>query len=94
VVGAIQADLALGLLGPSAASLYGTVVTFDGKADVLRRHTVTPRQGCDLCGGGARIRLLDADRYASVAALERDAPSSHEACTLKPRAAKSHAGAS
>jgi molybdopterin/thiamine biosynthesis adenylyltransferase len=96
VVGALQADLALGLLGASAASLYGTLVTFDGKADVLRRHTVTPRPDCDLCGRGARIRLLDADRYASVPAFERDAPSpsSYEACALKPRAAKSRAGAS
>jgi molybdopterin/thiamine biosynthesis adenylyltransferase len=97
VIGAIQADLALGLLGDSTvASPCGTLVTFDGKTDVLRRRRVVPRQGCDLCGPGARIRRLDAARYTTVSELEGDGPSprSPETCTVKPRAAKSHAGAS
>jgi molybdopterin/thiamine biosynthesis adenylyltransferase len=103
VVGAIQADLALRLLGgPEASSAYGALVTFDGKADVLRRRTLAPRPDCDLCGAGARIRRIDADRYAGssvshvVSGVERDgsSPPSREACTMTSRAAKSHAAAS
>jgi molybdopterin/thiamine biosynthesis adenylyltransferase len=52
VIGAIQADLALGFLSAAtgAASPEGTLVTFDGKADILRRRTVQPRLDCALCG--------------------------------------------
>jgi molybdopterin/thiamine biosynthesis adenylyltransferase len=92
VVGAIQADLALRLLaGLSTSSPHGTLVTFDGKADLLRRRTIAPRLDCELCGDGARIERIDEKRYA--AAVPRSPPSP-EACPPKPRAAKSHAGAS
>ncbi len=58
VVGAIQADLALRLLlaGPDVPSPRGTLVTFDGKADILRRRVVRPRPDCALCGSGAARR--------------------------------------
>ncbi len=92
VIGAIQADLALGLLaGLPSANLHGTLVTFDGKADVLRRRTVAPRPDCALCGTDARIRRIDRERYVSAGARS---PSSCEAGTLEPRAARSRAGAS
>jgi molybdopterin/thiamine biosynthesis adenylyltransferase len=65
VVGAVQADLAIAIL--SGRAPFGTLVTFDGKADVLRRRTIAPRPGCDLCGAGARIRAVEARRYSAAA---------------------------
>ena len=92
VVGAIQADLGLGLLAASAvARPYGTLVTFDGKADVLRRRAVVARPDCDLCGTGARIQRIDAARYSMARGSSLLSP---EGCTLNPRAAQNHAGAS
>jgi molybdopterin/thiamine biosynthesis adenylyltransferase len=65
IVGAAQADLAVAtLLGQPVA---GTLATFDGKADVWRRRTVSPRPGCELCGSEARPRAIDPTRYAVAA---------------------------
>jgi molybdopterin/thiamine biosynthesis adenylyltransferase len=61
VVGALQADLALSLL--SGHAVGGTLVTFDGKTDVLRRRVIAPRPDCELCGRSARIRAIDRGRY-------------------------------
>ncbi len=65
VVGAVQADLAIALLSGEPAA--GTLVTFDGKADVMRRRVIAARPGCDLCGAGARIRAVEARRYSAAA---------------------------
>jgi molybdopterin/thiamine biosynthesis adenylyltransferase len=62
VVGALQAALALELLAGHAG---GTLVTFDGKSDVLRRRTLTARAGCALCGANRTIREVDPRRYAA-----------------------------
>jgi molybdopterin/thiamine biosynthesis adenylyltransferase len=61
VVGALQADLALSLLSGHAAG--GTLATFDGKTDLLRRRVIAPRPDCELCGRSARIRAIDRGRY-------------------------------
>jgi adenylyltransferase/sulfurtransferase len=65
VVGAVQADLAIGLL--SGVPVAGTLVTFDGKADRLRRRTVAARPDCDLCGGFPSIRRVEPSRYVALA---------------------------
>jgi molybdopterin/thiamine biosynthesis adenylyltransferase len=64
VVGALQADLALAIL--SGRGPFGTLVTFDGKADVLRRRVIAPRPGCDLCGSDGPTRPIDAGRYSAA----------------------------
>jgi molybdopterin/thiamine biosynthesis adenylyltransferase len=65
VVGAVQADLAIALLSGEPAG--GTLVTFDGKADALRRRVIAARPGCDLCGPRAGISKVDALRYSASA---------------------------
>jgi molybdopterin/thiamine biosynthesis adenylyltransferase len=61
VVGALQADLALSLLAGRPVS--GTLVTFDGKADRVRRRTIAPRPDCGLCGRRPTLRSIDPARY-------------------------------
>jgi molybdopterin/thiamine biosynthesis adenylyltransferase len=66
VVGALQADLALAMLDdPEAAA--GTLVTFDGRTDELRRRRLAARPDCALCGDPVRIRRIDAQAYATPA---------------------------
>jgi molybdopterin/thiamine biosynthesis adenylyltransferase len=65
VIGAVQADLAIALLSGKPAG--GTLVTFDGKTDVMRRRVIAARPGCDLCGSGAGISKVDALRYSASA---------------------------
>jgi molybdopterin/thiamine biosynthesis adenylyltransferase len=65
MVAAIQVDLALALLAHDAVA--GEVVTFDGRADEVRRRSLLPRAGCPLCGISSRIRRIDPDAYASPA---------------------------
>lgn len=62
VVAALQADLALRILGGDA-SVLGTLVRFDGKTLELRRHRIGRRKDCALCGDGARIDDIRRDRY-------------------------------
>jgi molybdopterin/thiamine biosynthesis adenylyltransferase len=64
VVGALQADLALGLLDGRA--VQGMLVTFDGRAGALRRRTVRARPSCELCGAGAPEIVIEASRYEAV----------------------------
>jgi molybdopterin/thiamine biosynthesis adenylyltransferase len=64
VVGALQADLALALL--EGKKVEGTLVTFDGKADRMRRRAVLPRPSCGLCGARASIHRIDAARYVGA----------------------------
>jgi molybdopterin/thiamine biosynthesis adenylyltransferase len=70
ILAAIQADLALSLL--DGAPVEGTLVTFDGKTDELRRRTIPSRPDCPLCGRGAtRIDRIDPERYVSPECEER-----------------------
>jgi molybdopterin/thiamine biosynthesis adenylyltransferase len=61
VVAAVQADLALALL--DGRDVAGTLVTYDGKSDALRRRRVRPRKGCALCDA-RRIQRIEEGRYA------------------------------
>jgi adenylyltransferase/sulfurtransferase len=64
VVGALQADLALRLLG--GEDVTGTLCTFDGWRDVFRRRAVSPRPDCPLCGSGVRIESIEVERYVAA----------------------------
>ena len=64
VVGGIQAGLALAMI--DGHDVAGTLVTFDGKTDVLRRHLIAKQRDCVLCGAEARegrIDRIDVARY-------------------------------
>lgn len=67
VVGALQADLAVGWLRVGDA-IAGTLVTFDGKTLGSRRRRIAPRRSCALCGlpprHPDRITDIQAARYA------------------------------
>lgn len=62
VVGALMADLALGLLAGDA-SATGAIHTYDGLADRLRRVAVARRPSCPLCGVERSIREIIEARY-------------------------------
>jgi len=61
VAGALAADAALAILSGQEAG--GSIVTFDGRSDVLRRVAVRPRRACPLCGEARSVRDLDPGRY-------------------------------
>lgn len=68
VVGAIQADLALRFV--DGGDPRGSIVTFDGKSERIRKRTVSPRKSCLLCGPTAseneknrQIRDVSVARY-------------------------------
>ncbi len=62
VVGALQADLALGVL--DGRDVLGTLVSYDAESDRLRRIRLSARAACPLCGDERRICDLDEARYA------------------------------
>ncbi len=63
LIGALMADLALRLLdGPNAR---GTLVTYDGKTDVLRRRAVAARRNCPLCSDRRLITSIEQTRYTA-----------------------------
>jgi molybdopterin/thiamine biosynthesis adenylyltransferase len=64
VVAAAQADLALALLDGDRKAVEGELVTFDGRADVLRRTTIGSRADCPLCGQPRKIRRIEPRAYA------------------------------
>jgi hypothetical protein len=66
VVGAAQADLALSQIDGDAG-VAGELVALDGRSGVLRRRRIPARPDCALCGGGARIRRIEANAYAAPA---------------------------
>jgi molybdopterin/thiamine biosynthesis adenylyltransferase len=74
-VGALMADLALRALeaevsaGGGNAPSPGTLVSFDGKTDALRRRVLARRLDCALCGDAKHITGIDRGRYAASAAL-------------------------
>ena len=62
--GALMADRALSvLLGDS--SVFGNLVSFDGKADRAREVTLSARAHCPLCGPNHDIRTVSYDRYTA-----------------------------
>jgi molybdopterin/thiamine biosynthesis adenylyltransferase len=63
IVGALQADLALAML--DGRDVAGTLVTFDGKADELRRRVIRPRRSCALCGEARTMAAIDPARYSA-----------------------------
>jgi molybdopterin/thiamine biosynthesis adenylyltransferase len=74
VVGAIQADLALSLI--EGEPVEGTLVTFDGLTDTLRRRTIPSRDDCALCGRTPTIDRIDAARYIAEECTGDATPSS------------------
>jgi adenylyltransferase/sulfurtransferase len=64
VVGALAAQLALELL--ASDDVNGTLVTFDGRTDALRRRRIEMRADCMLCARRA-IETIEAERYAPPA---------------------------
>ena len=80
ILGAIQADLALSLI--DGDPVEGTLVTFDGETDRLRRRVISSREECALCGRagrgepGARIDRIDPQRYVPHAWRDDATPSS------------------
>lgn len=62
VAGAIAADRALRVVAADA-SVYGAIVTFDGRRDRLRSVAVRPRRACPLCGDARTLHDLDPHRY-------------------------------
>jgi molybdopterin/thiamine biosynthesis adenylyltransferase len=69
VVAALQADLVLAMI--DGLDVNGTLVTFDGKLDALRRRVVGARPGCVLCDRRS-ISHLEAERYAPVATTDQE----------------------
>jgi molybdopterin/thiamine biosynthesis adenylyltransferase len=65
VIGAIQAGLALAMIDGN--DVAGTLVTFDGKTDVLRRIPLRARPDCALCGAPAQIDRIDVAPYVQAA---------------------------
>jgi molybdopterin/thiamine biosynthesis adenylyltransferase len=73
VVGALQADLVIAALEGRG---FGTLVTFDGKADQLRRRSVAARSGCSLCGAHATPTAIDPSRYVAAGQGDWETPPS------------------
>jgi len=69
VVAAAQVDLALAMIdgAPARVRVEGQLMTFDGKADVLRRRTIGRRHDCALCGLAPRIRRIEPEAYVDPA---------------------------
>lgn len=61
VVAALQADLALGVV--DGKDVAGTLVTFDGKTERIRRHKAPSRASCPLCGETPSISTIERARY-------------------------------
>jgi adenylyltransferase/sulfurtransferase len=62
VAGALAADRALRVVAGDPGVL-GSIVTFDGRRDVLREVPVRARRACPLCGDARTLRDLDPERY-------------------------------
>jgi molybdopterin/thiamine biosynthesis adenylyltransferase len=65
VVAAAQVDLALALL--DGRDVAGQLFTFDGRSGAARRHGVSRRRDCPLCGDAPRIRAIEAGTYFAPA---------------------------
>jgi adenylyltransferase/sulfurtransferase len=73
-VAAVQADLALSLL--DGEPVEGTLVTYDGLTDVLRRRTIPSRSDCPLCVRPPVIDRIDPARYSPDECGDEPTPSS------------------
>ncbi len=62
VAGALAADRALRVLAGDGG-VYGSIVTFDGRRDLVRAVAVRARPNCPLCGEARTVRDLDPRRY-------------------------------
>jgi len=60
--GALMADLALRVLSGDHTA-FGSILTYDGLTDRLRRVAVSPRSDCALCGVAPTIQGIDETRY-------------------------------
>ena len=65
IIAAAQVDLALAMI--DGVSTEGQLVTFDGKAGVLRRRSIRARPQCPLCGDSPRIRCIESEAYSANA---------------------------
>jgi molybdopterin/thiamine biosynthesis adenylyltransferase len=74
ILAALAADLALSLV--DADPVEGTLVTYDGRTDALRRRLIPSRADCPLCGRGPRIDRIDPQRYVQEAWRDDASPSS------------------
>jgi adenylyltransferase/sulfurtransferase len=65
LVAAAQVDLALALLagGTEASTAAGTLVTYDGWSDAVRRRRIPARRECALCGTDPRILAIAGETY-------------------------------
>jgi len=63
--GALMADRALSLL-LGDTSVYGNLVSFDGKVDRTRELALNQRPGCALCGPDRSITNISYDRYTAA----------------------------
>jgi molybdopterin/thiamine biosynthesis adenylyltransferase len=71
VVGALAAGLALEAI--DGANVAGTLVTYEGKTDALRRRTIQKRAECMLCGA-RQIHSLEWERYVPATCIEEGHP--------------------
>jgi len=62
--GALMADLALRVLSGDA-SAFGSLCTYDGARDLLRRVTASPRASCALCGSEPSISTINEACYTA-----------------------------
>lgn len=64
VAGAVAADRALSILDGDE-SVFGTLVSFDGRRDRLRSVRFRALETCALCGSKKTIRSIDESRYVT-----------------------------
>lgn len=62
VAGALAADAVLRILAGDPG-VFGAIITYDGRRDVLRRVVVSRRRDCALCGEAPRLLDIVADNY-------------------------------
>jgi adenylyltransferase/sulfurtransferase len=65
VVAAAQVDLALAIV--DGMRVEGSLVTFDGRLDVVRHRDLGARSDCALCGSAPTIRRIEPRAYVSPA---------------------------
>lgn len=70
--GALMADLALSVL--AGAPRYGSLFSYDGRADRLREVPVGPRPDCPLCGPRATISRIDGVCYTAPCPTDFETP--------------------
>jgi molybdopterin/thiamine biosynthesis adenylyltransferase len=64
LAGALMADRALSVL-LSDASVFGTLVSYDGKTDRARELRLSARPDCALCSSQRQIETISYERYTA-----------------------------